>query len=143
MLEYKEANYMTKQLTDKTAIVTGASSGIGTAIAKELIKAGANVVLAARSKDKLESIASEIDKEEKILCVPTDVTKQPEVDFLTERARQVSQTVFPATYNVFSSGCLKTTPHTKPATFNRHPLSKVFCLSAKRATLSFTIFKRK
>jgi len=80
---------MTKQLIGKTAIVTGASSGIGTAIAKELAKAGANVVLAARNKDKLESIVAEIGKEEKLLCVQTDVTKQQDVNFLAERARQV------------------------------------------------------
>lgn len=80
---------MTKQLIDKTAIVTGASSGIGTAIARKLNKAGANVVLAARNKEKLESIVADIGKEDKILCVQTDVTKQQDVDFLVERARQV------------------------------------------------------
>jgi len=80
---------MSEQLMGKTAIVTGASSGIGTAIVKELAKAGANVVLAARNKEKLESIVDEIGKKEKILCVQTDVTKQPEVNFLAERAKQV------------------------------------------------------
>ncbi|HLR68461.1 MAG TPA: SDR family oxidoreductase [Virgibacillus sp.] len=80
---------MTKQLIGKTAIVTGASSGIGTTIAKELTKAGTNVVLAARNKEKLENIVAEIGKEENLLCVQTDVTKQEDVDFLTERARQV------------------------------------------------------
>lgn len=79
---------MTKQLINKTAIVTGASSGIGTMIAKELSKAGANVVLAARNKEKLENIVAEIGKEENILYVQTDVTKQKDVDFLAERAKQ-------------------------------------------------------
>src|SRR5699024_9490749 len=79
---------MMEQLEGQTAIVTGASSGIGTAIAKELINAGANVVLAARNKEKLENIASEFGKQE-ILCVQTDVTKKQDVNFLTERARQV------------------------------------------------------
>lgn len=67
---------MIKQLIGKTAIVTGASSGIGTAIAKELINAGANVVLAARNKEKLESISAEIGTDERILCIQADVTKQ-------------------------------------------------------------------
>ncbi|GAA0612818.1 SDR family oxidoreductase [Virgibacillus siamensis] len=80
---------MTKQLMGKTAIVTGASSGIGTAIAKELTKAGANVVLAARNKEKLESIAADIGNKDKLLYVQTDVTKTNDVEYLTERAKQV------------------------------------------------------
>lgn len=60
---------MIKQLTGKVAIVTGASSGIGTAIAKELANAGAKVVLAARNKEKLKNIAAEIGDEEKVIYV--------------------------------------------------------------------------
>ncbi|MBU5466799.1 SDR family oxidoreductase [Virgibacillus sp. MSJ-26] len=79
---------MSNELNNKTAIVTGASSGIGTAIAKELTKAGANVVLAARNKEKLENLVTEIGEKDKIICVQTDVTKQQDVDFLAERARE-------------------------------------------------------
>src|SRR5690625_7672484 len=85
----KEVNLMTKQLIGKTAIVTGASSGIGTAIAKELAKLGANVVLAARNKAKLESISAEIGKGGKKLTHQTDVTKQQDGDFLAERDKEV------------------------------------------------------
>src|SRR5699024_4953942 len=80
---------MSKQLIGKTAIVTGGSSGIGTAIVTELRKEGANVVLAARNKEKLDNIVIEVGESENILCVQTDVTKQQDVDFLAERARQV------------------------------------------------------
>ena len=45
---------------DKVVIVTGASSGIGLAVAKLLARHGAKVALAARSKDKLEAIAAGI-----------------------------------------------------------------------------------
>ncbi|WP_339229473.1 SDR family oxidoreductase [Oceanobacillus sp. FSL K6-2867] len=79
---------MTKQLAGKTAIVTGASSGIGTAIAKEIAKAGANVVLAARSQEKLAQIAKEISQNEKTLCVKADVTNQKDVDSLAKLAKQ-------------------------------------------------------
>ncbi len=47
-------------LTDKTAIVTGASRGIGRSIAKTLAAAGARVVLAARTESALEEVADEI-----------------------------------------------------------------------------------
>lgn len=79
---------MAKQLDGKTAIITGASSGIGTAIAKELAKEGANVVLAARNEEKLAEIAKEINQKDKILCVPTDITKQEDVDALAARAEK-------------------------------------------------------
>lgn len=51
---------MPTDLTGKVALVTGASQGIGRAIALDLARNGATVALAARSLDKLESLAQEI-----------------------------------------------------------------------------------
>ncbi len=45
---------------DKTALITGASSGIGAAIARELASHGLNVFLVARRQDRLEAVASQI-----------------------------------------------------------------------------------
>jgi NAD(P)-dependent dehydrogenase (short-subunit alcohol dehydrogenase family) len=47
-------------LNGKTAVVTGASSGLGVTFARALADAGANVILAARRVDKLEAVASSI-----------------------------------------------------------------------------------
>jgi short-subunit dehydrogenase len=47
-------------LEGKTALVAGASRGIGLAIARGMREAGANVILAARSKDKLDALAEEL-----------------------------------------------------------------------------------
>ncbi|HEV7668246.1 MAG TPA: 3-oxoacyl-[acyl-carrier-protein] reductase [Thermoanaerobaculia bacterium] len=52
---------MEGRLSGKTALVTGASQGIGEAIAQRLAREGAKVVVAARNADKLESLAGTID----------------------------------------------------------------------------------
>jgi NAD(P)-dependent dehydrogenase (short-subunit alcohol dehydrogenase family) len=48
-------------LTGKTAIVTGGTRGIGHAIAKALVKAGANVAITARTESKIDSVISRLN----------------------------------------------------------------------------------
>lgn len=62
---------------DKVIIITGASSGIGLASARLFGSFGANVVMAARSLDKLQELAPSVNADpDKVLCVKTDVTKE-------------------------------------------------------------------
>jgi len=77
-------------LGGKTAIVTGASSGIGEAAAFGLAKAGANVVLAARRTDRLEELKVKIEKETnaKTLVVKTDVTDKTEMEMLAKKTKE-------------------------------------------------------
>src|SRR6516225_7506865 len=50
----------------KTALITGASSGIGEAFVKEFAARKANVILVARSKEKLETLAQQVRQEHKV-----------------------------------------------------------------------------
>jgi NAD(P)-dependent dehydrogenase (short-subunit alcohol dehydrogenase family) len=74
-------------LEGKIAIVTGAGRGIGAAAARAFAEAGATVVLAARTRADIDSIAGEIERSGgKALAVPTDVTDERQVEDLVKRA---------------------------------------------------------
>jgi 2-deoxy-D-gluconate 3-dehydrogenase len=74
-------------LTGRVAIVTGASRGLGRAIALALAGAGADLALAARSKPDLEETAHEAHaRGRRALVVPTDVTVYAEVEALVQHA---------------------------------------------------------
>jgi short-subunit dehydrogenase len=70
---------------DKVIIITGASSGIGLATARLFAGMGAKLSLAARSIDRLESLASELtDDRSRILCIKTDVSVEEDCRRLIE-----------------------------------------------------------
>lgn len=73
-------------LSGQSAVITGASSGIGRATAHKLAAAGANVALAARREDRLNELADTIQQEHDVesLAVPTDVTSDTQVDHLVD-----------------------------------------------------------
>ncbi|MFQ5934687.1 MAG: SDR family NAD(P)-dependent oxidoreductase, partial [Dehalococcoidia bacterium] len=76
-------------LTDKVAIVTGASSGLGVTFAHGLAEAGADVVIAARRLKQLEETAKGVrERDRKCLVVQTDVTQPDQVDNMVSETIQ-------------------------------------------------------
>ncbi|MEA2138240.1 MAG: hypothetical protein QOG56_1390 [Solirubrobacteraceae bacterium] len=61
-------------MPDPVFLITGASSGIGAATARHAAEAGYRLVLAARSKDKLDALAEQLGGPERALAVACDVT---------------------------------------------------------------------
>ena len=80
---------MELNLKGKTALVTGASEGIGRAIALGLAKEGADVAICARRKETLEATASAIASEtgRKVIGIPTDLTKDDDAKNFIHKAR--------------------------------------------------------
>lgn len=71
----------------KVVIITGASSGIGEAIAREYARIGYHLVIAARSSDKLSQLKTELELSgSRVLTVVTDVTVESDCKYLINKA---------------------------------------------------------
>ena len=78
-------------LLGQVAVVTGASSGLGVTFAKALAEAGADLVLMARRKDRLQALGKEIEATgRRVLVIECDVVDEPAV----ERAAQLTLDTF-------------------------------------------------
>ena len=78
-----------KPISEQVIVITGASSGIGLATARMAARQGAKLVLAARSKGALETLAAEVEaRGGEALAVPTDVAREEDVAALAEAAEK-------------------------------------------------------
>lgn len=74
-------------MRDQVALITGASSGIGAALARELGRRGLRLVLCARRVDKLESLATELRTAgAQVLVVQSDVTRDGDLEAAVDAA---------------------------------------------------------
>ncbi|MDQ2862625.1 MAG: SDR family oxidoreductase [Bacteroidota bacterium] len=80
---------MKKEIKGKVVVVTGASSGIGEAIALALAKEGANLVLGARRENRLEILVKQIrESGGEAVCAAADVKNRDDLDNLAELAKK-------------------------------------------------------
>ena len=75
---------MRQDVSGKVALVSGASSGIGRAMARALAAEGVKLALVGRSAERLQAVASEIDSD--ALVLPADLTKPDEVERVAAEA---------------------------------------------------------
>jgi NADP-dependent 3-hydroxy acid dehydrogenase YdfG len=73
---------MRNRLSGKTALVTGASAGIGEAIARSLAAAGCHLIITGRRKERLEKLAGELEEREAVAVTPLvmDLSVRQEVE---------------------------------------------------------------
>jgi short-subunit dehydrogenase len=73
----------------RVAFITGASSGIGAALAREFVRREADVALVARRAERLQALASELTKDgRRALVLRCDVTRDGELDLAAARTRE-------------------------------------------------------
>jgi NADP-dependent 3-hydroxy acid dehydrogenase YdfG len=78
---------MNPHISGKTIVITGGSSGMGAAAARHLAGQGANIVVAARRAERLETLVSEITKDgHQALAVAADVSNRGDVQNLVDTA---------------------------------------------------------
>lgn len=120
----------TASLHGKTAVVTGASSGIGRAAAVELACRGANLVLAARRAERLEEVVRECEAlGVRATAVTTDVTSRDDCRRLFESAGDVDILVNNAGFAVFEA--IETAkPDDLAAMMETNYLGTVWCTQA-------------
>lgn len=89
------------RLDGRTAILTGVGPGVGEHVAKAYAELGANVVISARSGDRLERIAAEINERDggRALAVVADASQKADLENLVNKAREA----FGPIHIIFSS----------------------------------------
>ena len=77
------------EFANKVAVITGAASGIGYALAAQCVREGMNVVLADIDQDILNKIKNELPSTDaRVITVRTDVSKASREDLIYERGKK-------------------------------------------------------
>ena len=122
----------TEQNRSGVAVITGASSGIGEATARELSAAGYSVALLARRAERIEAIASELG--ERAIAIAADVTDR---DALVAAAERVRAELGPADVLVNNAGVMLLGPFSPDQRADYRQMIEVNLMGAITATEVF------
>jgi short-subunit dehydrogenase len=94
-MKFSTVKIKTMKIEDKVVWITGASSGIGAALAAELFDRGATVILSARSAVKLEEIKARFDEKAlgRCIVIPCDVTNKISIQEAIDQVKQLADHV--------------------------------------------------
>jgi len=111
---------MTQRLKNKIALITGASRGIGAAVARRFAKEGAQLILVARNSSDLEVIDDEVQKYgPPAVLVPFDLTDLPRIDDFAKSIAERFGKLDILIGNAGMLGGLTPLTHTLPSTWHR------------------------
>lgn len=111
---------MTQRLKDKIALITGASRGIGAAVAKRFAQEGAQLILVARSSADLEAVDNEVQKyAPPAVLVPFDLTDLPRIDDLAKSIAERFGRLDILIGNAAILGGLSPITHIKPSVWHQ------------------------
>lgn len=111
---------MTQKLKDKIALITGASRGIGAAIAKRYAQEGAQLILVARTLEDLENVDNEIQRfGPPAVLVPFDLMNLPHIDDLAKSIGERFGRLDILVGNAAILGGLTPMTHTPPSTWHQ------------------------
>jgi len=79
---------MNEALSRRTAIITGASRGLGLALARRLAEDGWNLIIDARGEEALESTRAELSRTTQVIAIPGDVADEGHLVEISEAARE-------------------------------------------------------
>src|SRR3954454_1649946 len=127
------AGHMTSSSdTTRTAVITGASSGIGEATARALTAAGYRVALLARRADRIQALAEELG--DGVVAIEADVTDR---DSLVAAAQRVQDELGGADVLVNNAGVMLLAPFTSDQRAEQRQMVEVNLLGAMTATEVF------